>query len=211
MDILISPNAIIATTISGEEFRTKIRRVVSMGVNMEILAEINTLSRRTDAGELDRHGVRTELTRIGQIKAGYPTWIVVVVVGLACAGLCRLLGGGWENVALTFVASAAAMFARQQLMYSFFNPLLAVVITAFVAGLIASAGGVIGLVEDTSTSLAASVLLLVPGVHLINALHDMIRGHLITGFARGVIGALISLCIALGLLLAMQLMGVTSL
>src|SRR5262245_6497478 len=50
MDILVSPNAIVATTLSDQEFRTKIRRVVGIGVNMEIITEINDLSRRVSAG-----------------------------------------------------------------------------------------------------------------------------------------------------------------
>ena len=54
MDILVSPNAIAATTVSGAEFRTKIRRVVAIGVNMRIIAEINHLTRRVSDGELDR-------------------------------------------------------------------------------------------------------------------------------------------------------------
>ncbi len=60
-------------------------------------------------------------------------------------------------------------------------------------------------------ALAASVLLLVPGVHLINAAEDLIKGYLLVGISRGVLGLLISLGIALGLLLAMQLMGVRGL
>jgi uncharacterized membrane protein YjjP (DUF1212 family) len=63
--------------------------------------------------------------------------------------------------------------------------------------------------NQPETALAAAVLLLVPGVPLINAAQDLIRGHLVTGITRGVTGLLISLAIALGLLLAISLTGVT--
>jgi len=211
LDILISPNAIIATTISGEEFRTKIRRVVSIGVNMTILTEINELSRRVDAGELDRHAVRLELARIGQIKSNYNRWVIVLSVGLACAALSRLLGGDWISFGVTFAASSMAMFVRQTLAKQFYNPLLVVILTAFVAGGIS--GALVRLLLNgqangaAQTAQAASVLLLVPGVPLINALQDMIKGHLITGIARGVTGALVSMAIALGLLLAISVVG----
>ncbi|MCA9956183.1 MAG: threonine/serine exporter family protein, partial [Anaerolineales bacterium] len=46
-------------------------------------------------------------------------------------------------------------------------------------------------------------------VPLINSAQDLIRGHMVTGIARGVTGLLISLAIALGLLLALSLTGVS--
>ena len=68
-------------------------------------------------------------------------------------------------------------------------------------------------VEETihHTALVSAVLLLVPGVPLINAADDLLKGHLIMGIARGVTGLIISLAIALGLLLAMRLLGVSGL
>jgi uncharacterized membrane protein YjjP (DUF1212 family) len=84
-----------------------------------------------------------------------------------------------------------------------------VVACAFVAGCLASTAGLFNLSDQPETALAAAVLLLVPGVPLINSAQDLIRGHLITGIARGVTGILISLAIALGLLLALSLTGVT--
>jgi uncharacterized membrane protein YjjP (DUF1212 family) len=64
---------------------------------------------------------------------------------------------------------------------------------------------------DPRTSIAASVLLLVPGVHLINSAEDLIKGHMVTGIVRGVLGLVISLSIALGLSLAIWLTGVQGL
>jgi uncharacterized membrane protein YjjP (DUF1212 family) len=209
MDILVSPNAVVITTISGEEFRTKVRRVVSLGVNMNVLAEVNRLSRMVTNGELDRFGVRAELVRISSMRHHYNRWLIVLVVGLACAAFSRLFGGDAPVFGITFVAAAGAMFVRQWLLRQHFNPLLIVIVTAFVAGLIASLAPVFRLGARPELALASSVLLLVPGVHLINAFEDLLKGHMVTGIVRGITGALISVCIALGLLMAMRLMGVS--
>lgn len=211
LDILVSPNALIVTTISGEEFRTKVRRVVTLGVNLSVVCAINDLSYRVSSGELDRVGARAELLRISSLRHGYNRWVVVGVVGLACAGLSRLIGGDEMVFLVTLVASSVAMFVRQQMSRQHFNAFIVVVVTAFVAGLIASSAAVFRLSPQPQIALAASVLLLVPGVHLVNSLRDMIHGHMVTGFVRGFTGAVISMCIALGLLLAMQLMGVSGL
>jgi Uncharacterized conserved protein len=79
------------------------------------------------------------------------------------------------------------------------------------AGLIASSAAVFRWSETPQTALSAAVLLLVPGVPLINAAEDMIKGHMVVGLVRGATGVLVSLAIALGLLLAMTLAGVRGL
>jgi uncharacterized membrane protein YjjP (DUF1212 family) len=211
LDILVSPNAVVITTSSGEEFRTKVRRVPQLGVNMTVIDEVNDLSRRVDDASLDRSQVRGELERISTLPPNYNRWLVAVVVGLACAAFSQLLGGDWPVFGVTFIASAVAMVVRQELTRRYFNFLLVTTATAFVAGLIASSATVMRLSDQPQLALASSVLLLVPGVHLINGVEDMLKGHMVTGIVRGVIGALISMAIALGLLLAMQLMGVQGL
>ena len=60
-------------------------------------------------------------------------------------------------------------------------------------------------------AISSAVLLLVPGVPLINAAEDLIKGHLLVGLARGLTGLLVSLAIALGLMLALWLTGVRGL
>lgn len=205
MDILVSPNAVVCTTSSGEEFRTKVRRVVALGVNMTILSEINDLSRRVSDGQLDRQQVRQELERIGRIRSNYNRWLVAVLVGLACAAFSRLFGADWGAFFVTAAASSLAMIVRQQMQHSFFNPFVITIVTAFTAGSIVSAGMLFDVTATPERAMASAVLLLVPGVHLINAAEDILKGHMVTGLVRGMLGGLLSMCIAIGLVLAMTI------
>lgn len=211
LDILVSPNVLIVTASSGLEFRTKVRRVPTLGVNMAIITEVMHLSRRVANQELDRFAVKAELRRITERKPVYNRWLVVFMVGLACAAFNRLFGGDWPSFMLTLVASSLAMFARQELTHRYFNNFLVIIVTAFVAGLAACLGILMNIGQQPQLALASSVLLLVPGVPLINAAEDLIKGHYVTGIVRGITGGLIAMCIALGLLLAMALMGVKGL
>lgn len=211
LDILVSPNAIVATTISGHEFRTKIRRVVNIGINMEIIVQISELSRRVSAGEADRFATRAALERIDAIQRNYNRPLTVLMVGLACGAFSQMFGGGLIELLITTLAAALAMLLRQELNMRHFNPLLVTMAVAFAAGVAGSFPAWLGLVYQRETVIASAVLLLVPGVHLINAAEDLIQGHLITGLARGVTGLLISFGIAVGVLLAMTLMGIPAL
>jgi uncharacterized membrane protein YjjP (DUF1212 family) len=211
MDVFVSANALVVTTDSGDEFRTRTRRIVDKGVNMTVVSAINRLSRRIESGELDRFTVRSELERISATPRHYNRWLVVGMVGLSCASFCRLFGADWSVCGVTLLAAAVAMFVRQELTHHSLNTLLVVATTAFVAGLIASSATWLQLGERPHLAMAASVLLLVPGVPMINALEDLIKGHPVVGMARGVTAALIALSIALGLVLAMSLTGVSGL
>ena len=102
MDILISPNAIIITASSGQEFRTKQRRVVRLGVNMWVVTAVTDLSFRVTAGQLDHHQLRQALNHIDQQPAQYNRWLIVGMVGLACAAFSRLFGGDWPVFGITF-------------------------------------------------------------------------------------------------------------
>lgn len=211
MDILVSPNALVISTISGTQFRTKLRRVTNMGVNMAVVSEVNDLSRRVFSGEIDRFALRTELRRVSDLKGEYNRWMIVAMVGLACAAFSRLFAGDWPVFFVTLVAASVSMFVRQELARRYFNPLMIAIITSFSAGLIASSATVFQWSDQPQIALAASVLLMVPGVALINAAEDVIQGHLLIGFARGMGGLVTSLGIALGLLLAMGLVGIDGL
>jgi uncharacterized membrane protein YjjP (DUF1212 family) len=211
MDILVSPNALVVTTTSAGEFRTKVRRVVGITVNMGIVDAINTLSRRVTHGELNRHEVRAELERISQMHSYYPRWLGILMVGLACGAFSRLFEGDLAVFGVTFGAACLAMFLRQELQKRYYNTVLVVVVTALCAGLVASLAGVFDWSAKPQVALASAVLLLVPGVPLINAAQDLIQGHIVTGLVRGVWGGIIALAIALGLLMAIQVSGVEGL
>ena len=208
MDILVSPNVIVATTTSGVEFRTKVRRVVNFAVDMSVIAAVNDLSHRVRSGELDRFGVRKELERIDRMPQQYNRWLVAIMVGLACAAFSRLFEGDGAVFLVTCIAASVAMLVRQELTLRRFNSFLVVIATAFVAGLISSFATVWELGNEPQLTLVASVLLLVPGVSLINAVEDIIKGHMVTGIVRAIHGGLISLGIAMGLLIAMGIMGI---
>lgn len=211
MDILVSPNVLLVTTTSGQEFRTKTRRIVRIGVNLWVVTAVHRLSRRITSGELDRFQARAELERISTEPPRYNRWTVVLMVGAACAAFSQLFNGDWAALAITFGAAAVAMFARQELSKRHFNNLIIVTICALIAGLIAGGGAWLNLSQQPEAAIVSSVLLLVPGIYLINAAEDLIEGYVLIGLARGVVGLLISLAIALGLLIALRLTGVGSL
>ncbi|MEQ9406228.1 MAG: threonine/serine exporter family protein [Fuerstiella sp.] len=212
LDVLVSPDAIIVTTISGQEFRTKVRRVARFGgVNMTVIADIQMLTKKARHGELDRRDVRETLQRVDVRPKHYNRWLLAGMIGLACASFSQLFGGDVFVLCTTFVASSVAMFFRQELIRKHFNNLLSVAATSFLAGTLAAALGAFLPGQQPEIAMAAAVLMLVPGVPLINSFDDLIHGQVVSGVVRGATGMLISLSIALGLAVAVAAQGATRL
>jgi uncharacterized membrane protein YjjP (DUF1212 family) len=205
LDIVVLPDSITATTTNNLEFRTRVRRAPVRGVNMDIIAQVSDVSFRVRTGTLDRFDLRNELRRIDKLPKNYNRWLVVFGVGASCAAFARLFDGDAAVMLIVLIASSAAMFVRQELHHHAFNTLIITIATAFVAGVIAASSALFG--GKVETAQAAAVLLLVPGVPLINAAEDLIRGHVVTGLARGFNGLLVALAIALGLGMAIWLTG----
>ena len=208
-EVVITHGAILVTYVGGGDFRTKILSVRTGGVNMVVIEEVSHLCHRADARSLTCAQVRTELERIESAKRAYGEWLTCLAAGIGCAAFCRLFDGDWPALASTLLASTLAMFVRSRCARAGYNPLLAVGLTALVAA------SIVGSVQATfhtsripAAALAASVLLLVPGAASINAVEDMIKGHILVGLSRAAFAALILTFATLGLLAAVQLTAV---
>lgn len=208
LDVIVSTGSLTITASSGTEFRTKTRRIVRLGVNMDRMTAVNTLSHDINDGRVSRLKARRILEEIDAARPLYNRWLIITVVGLACGAFSNLFGGDWILFLITFAAAAAAMWLRQEMSRLQFNPIITVTASAFTAGLLASSAALFPVNARPGLAMSAAVLLLIPGVPLINSAHDIIRGYTENGIARGVTGLIIALAIALGLFLVIALTGV---
>ncbi|AUG99389.1 threonine/serine exporter ThrE family protein [Pectobacteriaceae bacterium CE70] len=202
----ISANAIVLTTIMDGHCLTSTRKNVDRGINMHVVTEVQHVVIMAEHKLLDVGSVHKRFNNIKPLR--YPRWLMVTIVGLSCGCFSRLNGGGWDAVLVTLIASGLAMYVRQILTSRHLNPLINFCVTAFVA---TSASGLLmrlpGLQHSSAVAMAASVLLLVPGFPLINAVADMFKGHINTGLARWAMASLLTLATCIGVVMAMSVWG----
>ena len=203
VDSSISSNAIVLTTITADRCITSTRRIVDRGINMHVVTEVQHVVILAEHHLLDRAQVKKKLSSIKPLR--YPRWVMVLMVALSCACFSKLNGGGWDGFLVTFFGSGCAMYIRQVLTSRQINPLINFCITAFVATSVSGLILKIPYFTPTATiSMAASVLLLVPGFPLINAVADMFKGHVNTGLARWAMASLLTLATCIGVVMAMS-------
>ena len=144
---------------------------------------------------------QTKLDKLKPLR--YNRYLVVFMIGLSCASFAHLSGGDMTICIITFIASAIAMFVRQEISKRH-------AITAFVASLISGMSLKYSLGNDPHIALASSVLLLVPGFPLINSLADILKGYVNMGLGRCTIATVLTFGACLGIVFALNLLNIVS-
>ncbi|QOL27339.1 threonine/serine exporter family protein [Thalassotalea sp. LPB0316] len=206
VEVGITANALLVTGIVNQCCVTSSRRFYDRGINMYVVSEIQRVTIRVEKKQLNLAQSIKLMRQIKPLK--YNRYLVMVMIGLSCASLSRLFGGDSWVFVLTFIASTSAMFVRQSLAHRHHNPFLIFMISAFVATTIASIGVRFQLGNQPELIMAASVLLLVPGFPLINAVFDMVKGYVINGMTRWIIASLLTISAAAGIALSMTITGI---
>ncbi len=209
-DIFISFSGITLTVHGEEQSFTMFSHVPAHGVHLSTVAEVSMLSWRAEVEGLSLAQIRKELDPIRELPH-YPRLAIVLMIGLGCAALSRLAGAELSVTALTGAATAVALLVRMKLTEWKLNIFLTVCASAMAATVTGSLAGPLGLGETGRLAIAASVLFLIPGVPLINAVIDMINGHMSIGMARGMMGMAIAFALSVGMLVGMNMMGVAGL
>jgi uncharacterized membrane protein YjjP (DUF1212 family) len=153
---------------------------------------------------LDRISLDDATNRLAALEAHAPRhgrWVVAVLFGLAASAIAWLLRADAGAILVSGVSSALGLIARQALatrsVILFVHP--------FVAGLIGAGLGGLAIREGwTGTPglcMVVPALMLVPGPHLINGVHDMLENHMQTGVCRMGLASAILVAAALGVAL----------
>lgn len=211
----LSFNAITLTTLYNGQCITTVRNTVHQGINVAILVQIqqiilDTESLRTSpawdnsANEYLVSDIEKRLDSID--RTPYPNNTMAFFVGLSCASFAYLNGGGFIIALVTLVAGFCAMRTRLYLSVHHFNPFVVVIISAFVATLLGAVAYFLNLGDNADIAVASSVLLLVPGFPIINALSDILKGYINMGVGRWMFATMLTLSACVGIVIALILL-----
>lgn len=207
LHVLVTHRSIMVTAVRDEEIVTRIMRVNTLVVNFTMVSGISRMLKRFPEQGLSLETLQSELDRLTALKPHYPRPLVIASVGLACGAFSLIFEGDLAAFVSASAAAALGLFVRQEMHHRAFQPLLCIFSAAVVASVSAHhAAHLLGSAKPEA-ALVASTLMLVPGVPMINAVADLMKGHLLTGMARALTVALMALSVALGLLAGMVLGG----
>jgi uncharacterized membrane protein YjjP (DUF1212 family) len=186
----------------NEEATGKSRSFVSdiapLPNNFRLNSELSKLSWQA----LDEHLEFDEIKKRYWMLVNQPSlnpWLVMLLTALANLSFCALFGGDWAARLMVFADTLAGVLLKRWLTVNGTSAYISFICCSFVASMIVCGLVCIVPTDTAEVALATSVLFLIPGVPLINGFIDIVEGHILNGFSRLTEGALLVLCIAVGL------------
>ena len=221
VEVMISSTNIGATLERGDERETGFRKAPHMGANFSLLTSLDqwldTLETQSSLVLVDSatatfidsnhiQAAKEALDEIAQRAIHYPSWLITLLVGVSCGAFAALFSGDLAAILITTFGAALGMAVRFFLVLRHFKPVVFATVASLVALLTV---GLLRHLSDTpDAALAASVLFLIPGVPLINGAGDLLNGNYLNGMARLAMSAVIIVGIAIGVSLALRVLGI---
>jgi uncharacterized membrane protein YjjP (DUF1212 family) len=207
MDLRVGYASLTITLGSSSEEVTRIGKVGPLGVNQSLYHALRVLALRIERESFTPEEVRTELDRLLQASKRHADWVGALAVGIACAAFARLLDADWRAVGPVFIAATLAQLARRLLALRHVNVFLAAVVVAFVGAIVSGLGARWAGSQTIALDMVVPAVLLVPGVPSFNAQLDILEGRPTLGSARAVWVAVMLIAMAVGVWLALGLLG----
>jgi len=205
----ITPTSIFAAFGPEDRQRTHLIRAAPSVTNLGKLARLDGVVEQVLAGKLDvAHGIEALNAAVGPEPARRA---LSSVLGYAIASACSavILGGGVREILTAggigaTIGIVAALAAHRTTLQRLFEP-----IAAFLAALLlALAAWATGGMSATITTLA-SLIVLMPGMMLTNAITELTTQHLAAGTSRLMAALMVFLAMGFGVALGSQLVRVT--
>jgi uncharacterized membrane protein YjjP (DUF1212 family) len=193
----VTPTAIIFSIDEADS--TQMVRISDRSNDLLKVVLVNNLSRQMSAGKFT---IEEAYKALNKIKNETPTYSLKLKIGSAALSSgCFLImyNGLWADFLPAVVAGGLGFSAFVALHNLVKIKFFAECIAALVIGLAASCCVALGWGHQLDTIIIGSVMPLVPGVLITNAIRDLIAGHLASGLSKGVEAFLTAFAIGTGI------------
>ena len=206
VDVFAIPSCII-TTMCDEQGHsiTKIKRILSRETNLDKVERVNDLCRRICRDTPDFAQVKQQLEQV-RTRSMYSLPVLLLAYVLAGFSFTLVFGGNFADALCAAVCSVAIKLVSFQMerfrTNSFFTNIVCSAVTAAIAAL----GVSLGLAANMDKIIIGTLMNLVPGVAITNAMRDIIAHDLVSGLTRLTEALLTATAMALGAGIALTLM-----
>lgn len=180
-------------------------KVGEHGVNLRRAQAVRFTIRELAAGKLDCSGAQVEIDQVPASTPTYPIWLVCLSTGLACSAFGRLLGADWASFLPILIGSSSGQWIRKAMIHDRHNVFITAAVVSFLSALFAGVGARIAGSSTIALATVAAVLLLVPGVAVLNAQTDVLEHRPNLAMSRALYVLYLLVFMTLGLALAQAL------
>jgi len=188
----------------SEELATRFVRINNRSTDLERVALVNSVSRNLVSGEYTLQQAYDEMLMIDQTNYRSSIWVQTLAASVASACFFILLGGSWINLPFAFVIGGIGFIIVEKILEETRVKIFAEFIGAFVIGILASLAVYSGIATNLDTLIIGSIMPLVPGLLITNAVRDLMAGHFVSGLSKGAEAFLTAFAIGAGIALVIS-------
>lgn len=193
----VTPTGIITSLTKDSKTVTLVRRITSRGVDLNKIDLINNLSRQVQAQSMTIDELNTELINISQSDR-YSAALTLFSSCAAAGCFALMFGGNIKDFFAAFIIGACIKIVSticQKLdINSFFINSLGGGLCAILAIILMK----LNICANLDKTIIGSIMLLVPGLTITNAIRDTIAGDLLSGITKAAEAFLVAISIAVG-------------
>lgn len=198
----VTPTGIIFTP--GSPHHTKLIRIKNRSTDLEKVVLVNDVSRKLSADEYTLDQAYTKLKEIEQSNLRFPLWLQMVAAAIASGCFLILYEGLWSDVPAAVFAGGIGFFIATKMQELTKVNFFAEFGAALFIGLIGFGAISIGLGTELDKIIIGSVMPLVPGLLITNAVRDLMAGHFVSGLSKGAEAFLTAFAIGAGVALVLS-------
>lgn len=187
--------------------RTQLIRIADRTIDLNKMNHVNQLSRRLADRTLTLQEALEEVKRIQQLSPPYSRVIVTLAAGLSGGSFAYIFGGSLSDILPGIVAGGLVQTVLHLFERYPQGKFLAEYLAALVGGSFAVFAVQMGLGANVGPTVIGSLMPLVPGLAITNAVRDMLAGDLMAGLARGAEASITALSVAAGMASALAMWG----
>jgi uncharacterized membrane protein YjjP (DUF1212 family) len=201
----ITPTSIFAAFGPEDRQRTHLIRTEPATTNLGKLAQLDRVVVKVLRGELTAEAA---LAALNEATAPAPVRPAIALLGgyaLASACSARVLGGGWKEILTAggiglVIGLIASLAATRTTLQRLFEPVAAFLAAVLLALAAKATGGM-----SATVATLASLIVLMPGMALTNAMTELTTRHLAAGTARLMQAFMVFLAMGFGVALGSRL------
>jgi uncharacterized membrane protein YjjP (DUF1212 family) len=195
----VTPTGIIFSAEGNEPTKTKLIRISSRSTDLKKVAMVNSISRQITNGEISLESALTLLKELEDLNVTFPFMIQVVAASVASGCFMIMFKGEWSDFIPSMVTGGLGYFGflyfHRYIHVKFFSEFLASFIIGFLALILVK----VGVGSQLDKIIIGSVMTLVPGLLVTNAVRDLMAGHLVSGLSKGAEALLTAFAIGSGI------------
>ncbi|MDN7244859.1 threonine/serine exporter family protein [Planococcus shenhongbingii] len=188
----------------SDELSTRFVRINNRQTDLERVALVNSVSRRLVAGEFTLSQAYDELQKIDQTNLKFNIWLQILAAATASGCFLILLGGSWTDLPFAFVFGGTGFIIVETILERTRVKFFAEFIGSLAIGLLALLAVHSGFGKDLDTIIIGSIMPLVPGLLITNAVRDLMAGHFVSGLSKGAEAFLTAFAIGGGIALILS-------